>query len=442
MLDITQLKSAIRDRKSGIRKVTLLALGSRGDVQPFVALGLGLRDAGIEVTVAAAEDYRELVEAWGLRFASLVGSIREFMDRQMIYAMLDEPENPLRFIGGMMEVVRPLIKRLVRDVYDACAGVDAVVVSTLGYYAGYDVAEALDVPMVVVHLHPNVPTKAYPHVFLPALKWLPRWLESRYHLIGHTATEAAYWGFVLPPLNDARREVLGKGSLGPADIMGRIKEPIRPVLHAYSPLLTRTPADWGRDVYVTGYWFLDEPPGWQPDEGLAAFLQSGEKPVYVGFGSNLVGRDPDGVSMMIVQALEKTKQRAVILAGWGDLGNIDLPDSVYRVESVPHSWLFPHMKAIVTHCGAGTTGAALRAGVPIVPVPFFGDQLFWAARTAQLGVSTKPLPRRNLTEAGLAARIQQALDDAEMQRKSAMLGQRIQAEQGVANAIQALGWDD
>ena len=125
----------------------MLALGSRGDVQPLTALGLGLQRAGHTVRVAAATDYRELVTPYGLEFAPLVGSIRDFMDRQMVYAMLDEPENPLRFLTGMMDAVRPLVRRLVADVYAACRDADAVVVSTLGVYAGYDVAEALGIDL-------------------------------------------------------------------------------------------------------------------------------------------------------------------------------------------------------------------------------------------------------------------------------------------------------
>ena len=161
------------NRKPAIYSITLLALGSRGDVQPFVSLGLGLRASGLNVTIAAAEDYRGLVEPYGLTFAPLVGSIRDFMDKQMIYGMLDEPENPLRFITGMMDTVRPLIRRLILDIFSACSNADAIMVSTLGYYAGYDVAQALDIPLYVTHLHPNVPTRAYPHVFLPPLPWLP-----------------------------------------------------------------------------------------------------------------------------------------------------------------------------------------------------------------------------------------------------------------------------
>jgi UDP:flavonoid glycosyltransferase YjiC (YdhE family) len=411
-------------------------------VQPFVALGLGLRAAGHNVIIAAAEDYREIVEPYSLTFAPLVGSIRDFMDRQMIYGMLDDAENPIRFIAGMMETVRPLIVRLISDIYAACRDADALFVSTLGYYGGYDVAEALDIPVYVTHLHPNVPTRAYPHVFLPHLPpWLPSLARTRYNLLGHWLTEAAYWAFILEPLNEARREVLARPPLLPLDIIDRIRHPLRPVLHAYSPLLTRTPPDWVHDVHVTGYWFVDEePPGWSPDPGLVDFLEAGEPPVYVGFGSNLVGRDPDSITRLILGALERTGLRGIIMSGWGDLGNIDLPATVYKVESVPHSWLFPQVCAVVSHCGAGTLGATLRAGVPPITIPFFGDQLFWSARVARLGLGPAPIPRRDLTEDGLVAAIEQALSDATMRGRAALIGRLIRQERGVDNTLQALGW--
>jgi sterol 3beta-glucosyltransferase len=416
----------------------MLALGSRGDVQPFTALGLGLQQAGHSVRIAAATDYEEVVAPYGIEFAPLVGSIRDFMDTQMIYGMLDEPDNPLRFITGLTEAVRPLILRLVADVYAACKDADAVVVSTLGLYAGYDVAEKLGIPIYLTHLHPNVSTRAYPHVFFPVLRpWAP--MRSLYNRLSFRLADASYWAFILGPLNQARREVLDLSPVSVANMLARAGKNLRPVLHAYSPSLTRTPPDWDAGVHVTGYWFLDAPPGWQPDPGLVDFLEAGPPPVYVGFGSNLVGRDPDSVTALILRALERTGQRGILMAGWGDLGNIPLPETVYRVESVPHSWLFPRVAAVVSHGGAGTIGATLRAGIPPVPVPFFGDQIFWTGRTARMGLSPQPVPRRKLSEDRLAGVIRQAVTDKDMRCRASAVGQRLASERGVERAVEAMG---
>ena len=142
---------------------------------------------------------------------------------------------------------------------------------------------------------------------------------------------------------------------------------------------------------------------------------------------------------MIINALESSGQRAVLHAGWGGLGQEGLPENVFKIDYVPHSWLFPRMKSVVHHGGSGTTAAGLRAGVPSLIIPFIFDQFFWATRVADLGMGPDPIAYRNLTSAGLARGISQAANDREMRIKSAAIGESIKAEDGVSNAIQAFG---
>jgi sterol 3beta-glucosyltransferase len=422
-------------------RVTVLALGSRGDVQPFVALGLGLRRAGHCVRIAGAADYEPLARGYGLDFAPLVGSIRDLMDRLMVAAMLDDAQNPVKFIVGTMKMVRPLIKKLVVDVLAACEGAEAIIASTLGLYAGLDVAEKLGIPLYVAHMHPNAPTGAYPHLFVPPLpKWAP--YRTAYNRFSFRLADASYWAFILGPLNRARREVLGLPPLTLADVLRRVRVDRRPLLHAYSPSITRRPPDWDARVHVTGYWSLDPPPTWEPPPELVDFIEAGEPPVYVGFGSNLVGRDPDRVTRIVVEALEKAGRRGVLARGWGDLGNIPLPASVLLVDDVPHSWLLPRMAAVVTHGGAGSVAAALRAGVPVVVVPFFGDQLFWARRVSAMGLGPAPVPRHKLSVERLAEAIEVAVSDGAMRARAAAMARKLARERGVDEAVRALGMDD
>jgi UDP:flavonoid glycosyltransferase YjiC (YdhE family) len=418
-------------------RITILALGSRGDVQPFTALGLGLRAAGHAVRIAAAKDYESLVLPYGLDFFPLVGSIHDFMDRQMVAAMLDEPENLPRFVSGMMDAVRPLVHSLVRDCYAASRDAGALVVSTLGLYAGYDVAEKLGIPVYTAHLHPDWATRYFSQVFFPALPpWAP--LRGQYNRLSFGLADAAYWAMIMSELNRARRDVLDLPPLSPLGYLRRTRHPLTPVLHGYSPSITRTPPDWGPDVHVTGYWFLDRPPGWQPPPDLAGFLASGPPPVHIGFGSILVGSDPDAVTRLIVGALRKTGQRGILVAGWSGLGNIELPDTVFKIGDVPFDWLFTRVAAVVCHGGAGTTATALRAGVPPVIVPFFGDQHFWARRVHRMGLGPEPVPRRRLTEDKLAAAIAQALDDKAIRSRAARMGRRLACERGVDKAVEII----
>lgn len=435
-------KSEIRnlplsEAKGSNSQIAIIALGSRGDVQPFVALGLGLRAAGYPVRVAAAADYRPLVEAYGLEFAPLGGSIRELMDRELVHGILDAPGNPLRFGKRMLDAVRPLVTSLVADCYRACAGAGALIASTLGVYAAYDVAQELGVPLYPAHMHPYGTTSAYPQVFFPSL---PRWVPLRgcYNRLTHRLTEAGFWSFLASGLNMARQEAMSLPPASRASILRRAIETAHPTLLAYSPRIAPRPRDWAAHAHVTGYWFLDRPPSWQPPALLADFLASGPPPVYVSFGSNLAGRDPDGVTRLIVAALKKAGMRGVLSSGWDDLGNIDLPDTVLNVGQVPHDWLFARVAAVAHHGGAGTTAAALRACVPSVVVPFFGDQRFWANRLHVLGAAPGPIPRSRLTADRLAGAIETAARNPAIKQRATLLGKHLEKEKGVERAIAAL----
>ncbi len=205
----------------------------------------------------------------------------------------------------------------------------------------------------------------------------------------------------------------------------------------YSPLVLPPPADWPEWVHVTGYWFLDAPHSWQPPAALLDFLEAGPPPVYIGFGS-MTNRQAEEAIGIALKALERAKQRGIIATGWGALSNATLPGSIFKIEDVPHDWLFPRVAAVVHHAGCGTTGAGLRAGVPTVPVPFIADQPFWAERVHRLGVATRPIPRKRLTAENLAAAITTAVTDPSLRACAADLGARIRAEDGVGNAVQVV----
>jgi UDP:flavonoid glycosyltransferase YjiC (YdhE family) len=392
------------------------------------------------VRIAAAADYAALVEAYGLEFAPLAGSIRELMDREMVYGILDAPGNPLRFGKRMLDAVQPIVSRLVADCREACAGAEMLIVSTLGVYVAYDVARELGIPFCAAHMHPYGTTRAYPQVFFPRLPgWVP--LRGHYNRLTHGLAEAGFWFLLSAALNTARREALALPPTSRTAMLRRSRETTNPTLLAYSERLAPRPRDWGAHAHVTGYWFLDRPPGWQPPTLLSDFLASGPPPVYVSFGSNLAGRDPDEVTRLLVEALKRAGVRGILSSAWGDLGNTCLPDTVLRVEQVPHDWLFPRMAAVVHHGGAGTTAAALRAGVPSVAVPFFGDQRFWAERLHALGASPAPLPRPQLTADRLANAIRATVCNPAMKQRAACLGERLNKENGVEKAIRVMSFE-
>ena len=209
------------------------------------------------------------------------------------------------------------------------------------------------------------------------------------------------------------------------------------MLYGFSPSVVPMPADWGPANHITGYWFLDPAEDWTPPAALLKFLQAGPAPVYIGFGS-MSSRKPEETAELVIKALKKTNQRALLFSGWGGLHKEGLPDSLFMIDTTPHAWLFPRMAAVVHHGGAGTTASGLRAGVPSIVVPFFGDQAFWGKRVHDLGVGPAPIPRKKLSVDVLAQAIQESVTNSAMQQRAADLGSKIRAEDGIANAVEII----
>ncbi len=417
--------------------IVILALGSRGDVQPFVALALALQAQGRQVTIAAAADYAPLVTDYGVGFVGVAGYVRELMDFALVNELLDGAGNPLRFARTFLRELDPLLTQIVADCWQIAQRADALIVSTLGLLVGLHLVEKRPCPLVAVHLHPLFATPQRAHVNFPTA---PAWLPGRraYHRLTHHMGWHGLWQLLRRPLNRVRRTVLDLPPLSVLQLYSRAGATV-PTLYAYSPLVAPpVKAELPAAALLTGYWWLPPAPAWQPPAALCAFLAAGPAPVLITFGSILGGRDPNRMTELLVDALHRSGQRGLIYRGWGDLGNLPLPATVMAIEAVPHGWLLPQVVAVVHHGGAGVTAAALRAGVPSVVVPVFGDQIFWAERVHALGVTPHPIPRHHLTSHNLAAAMQQAITDPTQRARRQPLAASLQAEAGVAVAIRWL----
>ena len=295
---------------------------------------------------------------------------------------------------------------------------------------GYSIAEKLTIPgILAVPLPLYSPTSAFPSPILPVGD-LGGPLNRASHRLAVCLAAASMKG----TLNSWRREALG---LAPA--RNELELHGRPVLrlYPYSPAVIPTPADWDAYSLATGYWFLEHTPGWTPEPALLRFLDGGPPPVYVGFGS-MPSEDAAAKTSVILAALAETGLRGVLATGWGGLASMQVPDDVFVLDAAPHDWLFPRMAAVVHHGGAGTTGAGMRAGVPAVICPFFGDQPFWGRRVAALGIGPEPIAQKRLTVERLAAALRRVTEDAGMRDRAAALGAKIRAEDGISRAIQAI----
>ncbi|MCC6607605.1 MAG: glycosyltransferase family 1 protein [Anaerolineae bacterium] len=411
-------------------QIVIIALGSRGDVQPYVALGKGLHAAGHQVRLMTHDAFEPLVTAHGLEFKIARGNVQAVADSPEMQALL-EKGNFLAINAYTAQAAQKAALEWAEDGLAACQGADLIVAGIGGLFIGLSLAEKLNRPLLQAYYVPFTPTSAFAGALLPkplpgVLGWLNRF--------SHHAVRQIMWQGSRKADRLARQQVLGLpkapffGPFGAAQTRGL------PILYGFSPAVIAPPADWPRLAQVTGYWFLEAETEWMPPPALVDFLAAGPPPVYVGFGS-MTNRKPEETAALVIAALQQTNQRAVLLSGWGGLRGGDLPDSIFMLDAAPHDWLLPRMAAVVHHGGAGTTAAGLRAGVPSIVVPFFADQPFWGHRVAQLGVGPAPIPRAQLTVERLAVAIETAVTNQPMRQRAAELGAKIRAEAGVVNAV-------
>lgn len=403
--------------------VTLVTYGSRGDVEPFVALGRGFLRAGDEVRLVAPERFESMAAARGIDFLGLPGD----PDRLVQDLVELAGRNPLRMVSSVSRFVLPLAARVFDQVRTACTGTEVIIHSFLLTQAGHEVARELGIPDVSAQFFPIFSTTAeFPAVAFPNLP-----LGRPYRRLSHVVTTQTfrqggrilYWWVRrtnphLPRLhgwpfsrNNGRRP---------------------PVLYAFSPHVVPQPRDWPGDAHITGYWFLDDNGNWQPPRGLLDFLDAGPRPIAIGLGST-VTQKPDDITRTVLRALDLTGQRGVLVGK--EWSQEDLSADVFTLVSAPYGWLFPRMSAVVHHGGAGTTGVGLRAGVPNVVVPFTSDQPFWGRRVFDLGAGPRPIPAQRLSAEKLAAAIEISVTDDSMRSCARELGERIAAEDGISQAV-------
>lgn len=416
-------------------RIAIITLGSYGDVQPYVALGVGLQASGHRVRLITHDPYEHFINGWGLEFHPVGGNPLDMLTSDLGKAMVGTGSNPVAFMRSFARMGNELMEQLFMGCWTGCQGVEAIIVSVSGLFAaGYHVAEKLGVPFYGAFLQPVNPTRAFPNAIFPTL---PPWLSparGAYNLLAHHLSTQLAWQLFRQPINDKRKDILALPELSLFGPFNQLRSQPHPIFYGYSPTVLPKPPDWPAWVHVTGYWFLDAPAGWEPQPGLTDFLDSGPPPVYIGFGS-MSDRDPERTTRLLVTALGRARARGILLGGWGGLSNSDLPEYVYHVDHVPHAWLFPRMAAVVHHAGLGTTMAGLRAGVPTVSVPFFVDQPFWARRVYRLGVGPRPIPRKQLSSDNLSEAITMATSDPLVRRRASLLGKRIRAERGVERAV-------
>lgn len=408
-------------------RIAIVASGTRGDVQPYVALGKGLQEAGFSVRVLTGNSFEWLVREAGLDYGSTGESVEAMLETEA-WRKRVESGNFLRILSGMREEMKRASADLARRLPDLLAGSDLIITGTAGLIGVLPIAEMMQIPYIQANVFPFTPTSAFPSPLVPALP-----LGGALNRLSFHVTRQMFWQSSKTGDQAVRLSLnLPKGPMfGP---FRRLTEQRTPVMYGYSRHILPHPHDWPDTHAITGYWFLETPVSWSPPADLVRFLDAGDPPVYIGFGS-MGSRNPQAMAEIALEALALTGQRGVLASGWGGLTADSLPGSVHMIASMPHAWLFERMATVVHHGGAGTTAAGFRAGVPSIIIPFMADQPFWGKRAADLGVGPAPIPRKTLTARRLADAISVSVNDRAMRQRAQTLGEQIRAEDGIGQAV-------
>ncbi|KAL5794849.1 hypothetical protein ACOSP7_003443 [Xanthoceras sorbifolium] len=412
-------------------QIVMLIVGTRGDVQPFIAIGKRLQDYGHRVRLATHSNFKDFVLTAGLEFYPLGG------DPKVLAAYMVKNKGFLPSGPSEIPIQRNQLKEVIYSLLPACkepdidSGIpfkaDAIIANPVTYGHTH-VAEALKIPIHVFFTMPWTPTSEFPHP-------LSRVKQSAGYRLSYQIVDSLIWLGIRDMINDVRKKRMKlrpvtylSGSQGSdADV---------PMGYIWSPHLVPKPKDWGPKVDVVGFCFLDLASNYEPPESLVKWLEAGTKPIYIGFGS-LPVQEPEKMTQIIVEALEVTGQRGIINKGWGGLGDLAEPkDFIYLLDNCPHDWLFLQCKAVVHHGGAGTTAAGLKAACPTTIVPFFGDQPFWGDRVHARGVGPPPIPIEEFSLPKLIDAINFMLDP-KVKERAVELAKAMETEDGVTGAVKA-----
>ncbi|KAH6977073.1 hypothetical protein BKA56DRAFT_587608 [Ilyonectria sp. MPI-CAGE-AT-0026] len=436
--------------------VVIQIVGSRGDVQPFVALGKILKDTyGHRIRIATHPTFQKFVEENGLEFFSIGGDPAELMAFMVKHPGLMPGFDAIT--SGEVSKRRRGIQEILMGCWRSCieagnglgpppkphaksAPLDAslelqgdpfvadAIIANPPSFAHIHIAEKLGIPLHMMFTMPWSPTRAFPHPLANIQSSNADDVMTNY--MTYTLVEMMTWqglGDVINRFRDSALDLPPLSLIWAPGLLARLKVSWT---YCWSPALIPKPNDWGRHIDIAGFFFLNLASAYTPDPQLEAFLRSGPPPVYIGFGSIVVD-DPNAMTEMIFEAVKLSGVRALVSKGWGGLGadELGIPDGVFMLGNVPHDWLFEHVSCVVHHGGAGTTAAGIKAGKPTLVVPFFGDQQFWGSMIARAKAGPDPIPYKDLTAEKLAEAIKFCLQP-ETLTQATQLGQKIREEKG------------
>jgi UDP:flavonoid glycosyltransferase YjiC (YdhE family) len=422
--------------------IVVMVVGSRGDVQPFIPIGRRLAQRH-RVRIATHRDFRPMVEGAGLEFYPLAGDPHDLMEYMVRTGGRIIPTR-LDLLVEDVPKKRAMMAEILASTWRACTEPDPdrphapafradAIVANPPSSGHIHCAEALHIPLHMVFTMPWSPTSAFPHPFARIDPGRHRPVQN---FLSYGAVELLIWSGIGDLVNAFRREILALPPLGLDDGAALLEDHQVPFTYLWPDVLVPRPADWGSHIDLANFTVDDQAHAYEPPGSLLDFLAAGEAPIYVGFGSVGV-EDPAAITRIILTALDKAGARGIVSEGWAHLGGEALPPRVFLIGDCPHDWLFPRCRAVCHHGGAGTTAAGLRAGLPTVVVPSFGDQFFWGQTVATAGAGPEPLPLARLDSAKLAEAFAMSRQPQVRDRARA-LGARLRETDGAELAVQSI----
>ncbi|KAF2030592.1 UDP-Glycosyltransferase/glycogen phosphorylase [Setomelanomma holmii] len=434
--------------------IVIIIIGSRGDIQPFIRIGKILQnDYGHRVRMATHPAFRDFVEKdSGLEFFSIGGNPAELMafmvkNPGLIPSMDTIKEGEIgRRRAQMYEMFEGMWRACINATDDENDKMNAkmmgdkrpfvadAIIANPPSFAPPHIAEKLGIPLHMMFTFPYTPTVRFPH---PLANIKASNVEATYsNFMSYPLVEMMTWQGLGDLINRFRTTILHLEEVSTIWAPGQLYRLKVPYTYMWSPSLIPKPSDWGPEIDVTGFVFLDLASSYTPPDNLKAFLDNGDPPIYIGFGSIVVD-DPDAFTEMIFKAVKMVGCRALVSKGWGGFGsNADCPENVFMLENTPHDWLFPRCSAVIHHGGAGTTAIGLKTARPTMIVPFFGDQPFWGAMVSKAKAGAHEcIPYKKLNAERLAEGIKQCLTE-EARTNVKKIAESIEKEgDGALNAV-------
>ncbi|CAE6429532.1 unnamed protein product [Rhizoctonia solani] len=428
--------------------VVIMIVGSRGDVQPFVALGKRLKEHGHNVRIATHETFRSFVKGAGLGFFNIGGDPEQLMSYMVRNPGLMPGLESLT--NGDIGAKRKMVAEYLDGCWKACYEPDDdedqlsfaadAIISNPPAFAHVHCAEALGIPLQLSFTMPWCATADFPHPLVNVLQSNAG--TGLTNVLSYALADIMTWQGLGDVINNFRTKTLGLKPLSLRSGAGLVDRLRIPWTYCMSPALVPKPDDWTNHIDVVGFYFLDLASNYQPPNNLKEFLAEGEPPIYIGFGSIVID-EPQEMTQKIFSAIEETGTRAILSAGWGGLFAPDspnVPNGVLILDketgNVPHDWLFNHVSAVCHHGGAGTTSAGLKAGKPTIVVPFFGDQPFWGAMIAKAGAGPEPIPQDELSTKKLIAALE-FVKSPQAKQAAERMGKQIRSESGVTFGVES-----